>query len=190
VTFSDPKVAALVNERFVAAWFNRGPGFHNEDYGTERWIFEADGEAYPTKNICTFFLSPEGRVFHYVAGYWAPELFLPELETALRLRREGFDGRMRLRREGMESMRRIHRERAAAAKEPVRVGERRIYRGFEHRHTEGCAARLAESRAYLERLHLHWAERLRLPALEEVRFDYLYGNPFTEEPREGAMRLP
>ena len=109
MTFSDRKVAEQINSKFVAAWVNRGPGFHNEDYSTERWLFTSEMEAYPTKNICTFFLTPAGKVFHYVAGYFAPETFGAELEFAAALRREAFDETMNLKRGGVEAIRRLHR---------------------------------------------------------------------------------
>ena len=86
MTFSDKRVADAVNANFVAAWVNRGPGFQNLDFNTEQWIFQSDMEAYPTKNICTFFLTPEGKVFYYVAGSYSPELFVKILETASTLR--------------------------------------------------------------------------------------------------------
>jgi hypothetical protein len=185
VTFSDAKVAARINSDFVAAWFNRGPGFHNEDYRTERWIFESSMEAYPTRNICTFFLTPEGKVFHYVAGSWAPGLFLAQLDLVLRMRREAFDARMRLKPEGLEEVRKIHAQ-ATVGTDPVEVP---AYRGSTHVHTAECARLLQEGRRYLAALHRHWAAVLRLPPLEDVRFSYLYGNSFTEEPRGGAMEV-
>ena len=96
VTFSDAQVARVVNKHFVCAWFNRSPGFTNNDYTTEKNIFKGSAEAYTTRNICTFVLAPDGRVFTYVAGYLSPELFLRFINGALELRRTAFDGRMRL----------------------------------------------------------------------------------------------
>ena len=95
MTFSDKRVADAVNANFVAAWVNRGPGFRNLDFHTEQWIFQGDLEAYPTKNICTFFLTPEGKVFYYVAGSYSPEIFLQVLDTASGLRGALFDAAMK-----------------------------------------------------------------------------------------------
>jgi hypothetical protein len=80
VTFSDRAVADLVKRSFVPAWHNRGPGFHNEEFSTEKWI--SGLAAYPTKNIATFFLRPDGGVYFYVAGYYSPKLFLEILQFA------------------------------------------------------------------------------------------------------------
>ena len=67
VTFSDARVAEVVNKHFVSAWFNRSPGFTNADLTTEKKIFAQSAEAYTTRNICTFIMTPEGHVFSYVA---------------------------------------------------------------------------------------------------------------------------
>src|SRR5688572_5134862 len=107
VTFSDPSVAAFVNDRFVAAWHNRAPGFRNADYAAEENIFRSSADAYPTKNICTFFLTPKGEVLFYVAGYLEPGLFLETLELVTRLARASPAER-----------RAIHAERASATYPP------------------------------------------------------------------------
>jgi hypothetical protein len=185
VTFSDAKVAAVVNANFVSAWHNRAPGFRNTEDTTEKSIFEHSNEAFPTKNICTFILTPDGRVFHYMAGYASPELFLRFLDDALALRRAAFDDRMTPTAGGLEALRKIHAERAAAsAKEksskPCDV-EVRTYRGITHRHTDLCEWRLREAAAYLVRLHEFWRNAAELPTLADVRYKYLYGNDFSEE---------
>ena len=190
MTFSDGKVAEFVNANFVAAWTNRGPGFHNEDYSTEQWIFRTSMEAYPTRNICTFFLTPAGRVFHYVAGSWAPEIFLAELEIARELRKEAFDGRMELKSGGVETLRKIHE--GAAERIPGEVAGLTIaprgYRGIQHEHSESCRAAASAGARYLAGVHRHWSRVGDLPDFEEVRYAYLYGNSFTEEPRGGTAR--
>jgi hypothetical protein len=195
VTFSDPKVAALVNTHFVAAWHNRGPGFHNEDYSTEEWIYSSQMEAYPTKNICTFFLAPDGRVFHYVAGYFAPERFAAELEQAVALRRAAFDEGMQLKAGGLAALKYLHgaegrsiraRLSSTAVEDLVAAIQPRPYRSFTHRHGPGCAKSVREGEAYLAALHDHWSRVEALPDLEAVRYDYLYGNSFTEEKRRAG----
>ena len=54
-------------------------------------------EAFTTRNICTFFLAPDGRVFHYVSGYVSPGLFLRMLHKVRAARETAFDGHMKLR---------------------------------------------------------------------------------------------
>ena len=110
VTFSDARVADVVNKHFVSAWFNRSPGFTNADLTTERKIFAQSAEAYTTRNICTFIMTPEGRVFSYVAGYFSPELFLRFVKSAILLRDEAFDDNMLLKPGGLRAIRKLHRE--------------------------------------------------------------------------------
>ena len=192
VTFSDKAVAAIVKESFVAAWTDRGSGFHNEDYAKEQWIFERSGEAYATKNICTFFLTPDGRVFHYVAGYFDPGTFAAELKAVIAMRTAAFDDSMALKAQGMESLQKVHRDEAARFKardHAVPTAPPEPYRGFEHKHSAACADVVRDGDLYLEKLHAHWSAVAALPALDDVRFNYLYGNSFTEEPRRGATRI-
>ena len=198
MTFSDPEVAAFVNRNFVSAWTNRGPGFFNADFSTEKWIFSSSMEAYPTKNICTFFLSPDGKVFNYLAGYYGPDLFLKALKTAADLRQALFDEKMQAKAGGLDAARKIHGQRAllmAAQRERVKSAEGRdegwrkivaeyksaAYRGQNHTHSAGCLSNLRAGLDYLARLHQAWSETAELPDLEEVRYAYLWGNPFTEE---------
>lgn len=185
VTFSDAKVAAVVNANFVSAWHNRSPGFQNRDDAAEKSIFEHSNEAFPTKNVCTFVLTPDGRVFHYFAGYVSPELFLRFLADALALRRAGFDERMKPTAGGLDALRKIHADRAAAgAKETTAKPcefEERAYRGITHRHSDACAWRLRDSSSYMVRVHMFMEKAAELPALENVRYKYLYGNDFSEE---------
>ena len=184
VTFSDAKVADLVNANFVSAWSNRSPGFCNGDDKAEKSIFENSNEAFLTKNICTFILTPDGRVFHYVAGYLSPELFLKFLDEALVLRREGFDERMNPK---TDALRRIHGALAAmheAAGKTLAMPSgfaERTYRGITHRHTEACAWQLQGASAYLGRVHRFWEKAAGLPTFEDIRYKYFYGNMFSEE---------
>jgi hypothetical protein len=179
VTFSDAKVADLVNTHFVSAWFNRSPGFSNKDDQAEKSIFQNSSEAFLTKNICTFVLTPEGRVFHYIAGYVSPEIFLRFLEDALSLRRAGL--------QGAEALRKLHAEKAAvyeklAAAKPAPFGtDARRYRDVTHQHNDGCAWHVGETWRYLGRVHRYWEKSTSLPALDDVRYQYLYGNDFSEE---------
>ena len=196
MTFSDKRVAEAVNSSFVAAWVNRGPGFRNLDFHTEQWIFQGDLEAYPTKNICTFFLTPEGKVFYYVAGSYAPEVFLRVLDTATGLRGAMFDAAMK---GTAADVSRVHLAKAEefdglheAAKDAARSPDEwkklfrplktpTVYRGMKHKHSQRCASSLAEGYEYFAQLHREMAGWKELPALEAVRYTYLYGNEFTEE---------
>ena len=192
MTFSDPKVAEVVNANFVSAWFNRSAGFCNGDDAAEKSIFQHSSEAFLTKNICTFVLTPDGRVFHYIAGYVSPELFLRFLEDALSLRRAGFDDRMSPTTAGIDALRKFHAERAASHEKeaksvaPLTGFAERTYRGITHRHGEACAWQLREASAYLGRVHRFWEKSTALPALDEVRYKYLYGNQFSEEGKGAA----
>jgi len=187
VTFSDAKVAEVVNSNFVSAWFNRSQGFCNGDDRAEKSIFEHSNEAFLTKNICTFILTPEGRVFHYVAGYLSPELFLRFLDDALLLRRSAFDKQMRLGPAGPQILRQLHgqmaaaRERDGAVATPTTGFAERTYRGVTHRHTETCGWHLRAASTYLGRVHRFFEKSAALPALDDVRFKYFYGTPFSEE---------
>ena len=201
VTFSDKRVADLVNKEFVAAWVNRGPGFRNQEFWTEQRIFSSDLEAYPTKNICTFFLTPDGRVFHYVAGSYSPDVFLKILETVSALKGALFDPGMKLKPGGMAAAAKTHEEKAeiydgmkekaeaaAATSEgwkgvvttPRSVG----YRGLKHQHGPQCARSLASGYGYFAALHRAWSARTELPEWSDVRYAYLYGNDFSEETAE------
>lgn len=101
-------MAAFVNKHFVSAWHNRGPGFFNKETSTERWISASSMEAYPTKNICTFFMDPGGRVFYYAAGHYSPDLFLRILENAVELRKRLFDSKMAIEEDGYRNVRSYH----------------------------------------------------------------------------------
>ncbi len=203
MTFSDPDVAAFANENFVAAWHNRGPGFHDSEFSTEKSIFQHSMEAYPTKNICTFFLSPDGGVFFYVAGYYSPHLFLRVLQTVATLRAAQFDEAMRPRPDAVGEVRRAHatiagsmREYAAnflggnwspeAWKKWAEEYPTHTYRGVKHSHSRWCARSLGAASDYLARLHERWGQAPELlPDLDSVRYTYLWGNPFSEEPADG-----
>lgn len=194
VTFSDKRVADAVNSKFVAAWTNRGPGFVNTTFWAEQGIAERNYEIYPTKNICTFFLTPDRKVFYYAAGSYAPEVFLKILETASTLRKTLFDDRLAPKENGAALAKQLHEEKAeayASLQEEAQQGEnwRSLvkdirpgnYRGLRHVHSASCAWSLKEGYDYLAALHREWSTRTSLPAFDDLRYQYLYGNEFTEE---------
>jgi hypothetical protein len=188
VTFSDPKVSQLINANFVALWLNRADAFHNENYSTENWIYQNHGEAYPTQNICTFFLTPDAQVFHYVAGYYSPDLFRRDLQATLRIRWSAFDEKMQL--TSLEQLRRLHRDEAARIeKDPITLPALPSYRGAAHTHTDACIRSAKIGALYLSAVHKRWSERSALPTFEDVRYRYAYGDPFTEEPRHKVRQI-
>jgi len=116
VTFSDAGTAKYVNENFVPAWANRVPKFHNCELATEQVIATHKGEIFPTRNICSFILDPEGNCLHLMSGFYAPGWFRPELEFGLKVYRQtrGADGAAKFAA--------LHEERQALREEqPVQV---------------------------------------------------------------------
>ncbi len=189
VTFSNPKVAEFINANFVCAWHNRAPGFKNDDPQAEQSIFQQSTEAYTTKNICTFFMSPDGHVFHYVAGYLSPSLFLKEAALALDIRTGAFDESMRMKEDGPAKARAVHAAQLAAIREPEFTGSGTlVYRSLKHEHGKDCGKSLWEYHAYMRGLRKYWSEAKDFPMLEAVRYSYIYGNDFTEE-SEGATPI-
>ncbi|GEM_PF-5349615 len=99
VTFSDEKIARLVNENFVATWTNPNPKFHNCEKGTERKIATHKGEVFATRNLGTYVLDPSGNILHYFFGYFAPAYYARELEFSLNVLRETRDDLGQIRRD-------------------------------------------------------------------------------------------
>src|SRR5262245_42604436 len=93
VTFSNAQVAKAVNDKYVATWVNRQPGFHNCETETEKRIQKYEYECFATKNFCTFFATPDLDVVHYVSGYCYPPFFLRELAFVQELVPAVLDGR-------------------------------------------------------------------------------------------------
>jgi hypothetical protein len=91
VTFSNAEVAKAVNQKFVATWINRQPGFHNCDFQEEAHITKYKYECFATRNFCTFFTTPELDVLHYASGHYHPHLFLREVEFVRKLQASVLD---------------------------------------------------------------------------------------------------
>ncbi len=92
VTFSDAKVAAVLQKNFVSTWKNIRPGEKfrkglNEDLDEEAGSRRSRGDVLPegtgSDNICALFALPDGRIVHAVEGYLKPERFAEELAFAL-----------------------------------------------------------------------------------------------------------
>jgi hypothetical protein len=184
VTFSDKKVAERVNSRFVPVWYNRGKGFHNCEKHTEQWIFNSSAECYPTKNICTFFLTPDLKVVYYVAGYWAPDVFLEILDGVARIQeaRTEKDRAGAHREIGAGLARRLEelQKGKEAAESPLAAYGPCRYEKTEHKHSPACAGILSEAFRYRKVVHDTLAEEGAVE-FDKVQHAYKFGNPFTEE---------
>jgi hypothetical protein len=91
VTFSNPEVNRLLNERFVCTWYNQASSVFpakpaspadkqppvNDDYLQNF----PDGSGGP--NVKLFFCTPEGRIVHFIQGYYRPATFQAEARYAL-----------------------------------------------------------------------------------------------------------
>lgn len=201
VTFSNAKVAEQVNSKFVPVWYNRGQGFHNCEKSTETWIFNSSTECYPTKNICTFFMTPDLEVVYYVSGYYAPDVFLDVLAAVQKLHASPKD-RGRLHKEiSAELAKRLEELKNAGsqAKTIVASGSGPLkpfgscsYEKVDHKHSVQCLSILSEAFRYRKEVHDSLAESGSVP-LERVQHSYKYGNSFTEEAppvAQGSLSKP
>ena len=193
VTFSNAKVAELVNSKFIPVWYNRGQGFHNCEKTTEQWIFNSSTECYPTKNICTFFMTPDLEVVYYVSGYYAPDVFLEVLASVQKLQASPKD-RGRVHKEiSAELSKRLEELKNAQPKAVVASGSGPLkpygpcsYEKIDHKHTVQCLSILSEAFRYRKEVHDSLAESGSVP-LDRVQHSYKYGNSFTEEAPPAAQ---
>jgi len=176
VTFSDGRVARELAKDFVCAWKNRKSGFHNCDPNVERGIFERSAEAFPTMNIVTLFLTPDLQVLHYVSGYFAPGLFLEQVQTARRARDAAESG-------GLAAFQRVHAEAAERLKGGSAGEDGLEYRGMKHVHGEACRWARESAAAYLSMVHGDLAGRKDVDAeLEQIT------NSWANDNRRGGWR--
>ena len=188
VTFSNAKVAEQINSKFIPVWYNRGQGFHNCEKSTEKWIFTSNTECYPTKNICTFFMTPDLEVVDYVAGYYAPDVFLDILAGVQKLQA------------APKSLGKVHKEISAdltkRLEELKAVGNNPktvatgtgplapygacSYEKIEHKHGPQCLSILNEAFRYRKEVHDSLADHGSVP-FDTVQHKYKFGNSFTEE---------
>ena len=188
VTFSNPKIAKEVNAKHIPVWINRGPGFHNCEFRTEKRIFKNSQEAYSTRNICTFFMTPEEEVLHYVAGYYSPNLFWDVLVFARKLWKN---------QDRPEKIRAEHKRFADLSRNEVtkmqklswRVALKKYdqfsYKG-RHSHSAHCKVHIIEAMNYWTTLHTRFSFSRSFPQFSQIKADYLSGNRFSEEPRPGT----
>lgn len=199
VTFSDERVAERINERFIPAWYNRGPGFHNCNFWTEKNIFTRTADCYPTRNICTFFLTPDRDVMYYVAGYWGPDAFLEILDTVETLQSLPAEKRPAAHARLAASLKsrnvRVAAVSRGSAKSTATAVERLLgsgelhYNDVTHAHDANCLRVLSESFRCRMAVHRQLSKRGPVP-LSAVQHKYLFGNSFTEEPDKDAELIP
>lgn len=169
VTFSNPEVAAAVNRACVSAWRNRIPEFHDCDPHTEEWIARSNPNAYPTRNIVTFFMTPRFQVIHYFTGYFAPKTFLDELSFALKVREEIFNKDFQPRPGAAGKFRHLHLEHQKEHLESAKPSS------ADHSRSEGLT--------YIAKVHKWFSARAPADpklALEALLFDHIWGNSFEE----------
>ncbi len=180
VTFSDKKVADLVNKSFVSAWKNREPGFHNCEYATEASIYQSSRVWFPTKNICTFFLAPDGTVLHYITGYYDPSLFAIEVKKALKVWQACYNADGDAKPGAGKAFLALHKDWARRHAYNVR---RVAQEGTGWSASLGSASEYHE---YLARVHADLAKGMR--TLETMESQHEIGNPF-EETLETEKRI-
>jgi hypothetical protein len=101
VTFADPKLVDLLNEKYVVVWNN-----HSQDRTAKGEQPAYGGEemaAYPEggggNNLYTIIAAPDGTVLNALTGYWSAATLLDELEFSRGLTRQN-----RVERQGMRQM--------------------------------------------------------------------------------------
>ena len=89
VTFADETLVGTINNSVIPVWHNQSPDEAQEEQNAAAQPAPCDVPAYPWGggggNIRTYFCTPKGQVFHYLEGYWPPEQFNSELESAMKL---------------------------------------------------------------------------------------------------------
>ena len=84
VTFADDKVVDELNAKFVLVWNNHAPDYGRGGEGGKQPVFSAkELENYPEGagggNIRTYICTADGKVVHYVEGWYRPARFLEEI---------------------------------------------------------------------------------------------------------------
>ena len=90
VTFADPKVVDLLNERYVVAWNNHS--LDRTAKGPQPVYTPEEMAAYPEggggTNLYTMLADPDGSVLNVLTGFWSASTLLDELEFCRGLTRE------------------------------------------------------------------------------------------------------
>jgi hypothetical protein len=99
VTLSQPKVLALLKEKFHCGWRNikgdPGVGESHDHAPSNRAANVNNGAGF--HNVQVFVLTPDGRVVHCLPGFWKPEILCKELEFGIELVKIWRDGSLPLR---------------------------------------------------------------------------------------------
>ena len=157
----------------------------------EKRIYTTTGDCYPTKNICTFFLTPDQEVVYYVAGYYAPDLFLEILEAVDAMRTAGTEAEQkRGHRLAYKNLGTRLSEVRKASSDVKKVDSAQLkqlmgdsvfqYKNEKHRHTTSCLWVLRRLLEYRQTVHSQLAQKGFVP-FHTVQHEYRYGNSFTEE---------
>jgi len=89
VTFADARVVDLLNAKFVVAWNNHNPDLDGGAGARQPRFTAEELELYPEGggggNVRAIVCLPDGRIVHYVMGWFRPERLVEELEFALTL---------------------------------------------------------------------------------------------------------
>ena len=87
VTFADANLVDQINSSVVAVWHDQNPTFA-KNFGAAQQAAPTKQQiaAYPlgggASNMLTYFCTPEGKVVHFLQGYWSAEHFAEELRFA------------------------------------------------------------------------------------------------------------
>ena len=94
VTFAADAVVDLLNEKFVVCWNDHGDKDTEERAALppQPAFTREELELYPEGggggNVRSYVCLPDGRIVHYVEGWFAPERFADEMRFALELTAE------------------------------------------------------------------------------------------------------
>ncbi len=180
VTFSNADVAKAVNESCVSMWVNRVAGFHNCSFSTEEWILKSSPDCYSTKNFCTYFCTADKKVLHYMTGYYAPKLFLEELEFARQLLEKAVDGKGKVKNDVLKEMHGTRSgKRVLDAKSAGMELDRKGATAADWQKQMAMRS-LAEGLGYLGKVSAEFAQK-GAQNLTAVKDEHLSGNMFTEE---------
>lgn len=169
VTFSDQATAAYINQNFVPVWVNRNPGFHNCDPNTETHIFNESRKMYATRNIVTFFLTPDLDVIHYLSGYYHPGEFQKEMRFVTITAAKTFDKNFDLRPEGENILREAHLAYAKSYTDSLHASAT----------SNPVAYHVNEGVTHATQVHRDMSQR-PLPPLKDLWIKHRFGNGFTE----------
>lgn len=87
VAFADEKVVDLIGREYIAVWHNQSTESINNrpttPEGEQPVYTNAELELYPEggggTNVLTYICDADGKIIHYVQGWWRPERYLQEL---------------------------------------------------------------------------------------------------------------